>query len=201
VELFQGNLPVIQPADWAHYVDAVVKLHGSVEVAARNLSQQIAAKWNLTSDEIQNVLGNHIQTDFVRVELEHRTGSCRIAQKLVLLTVRDELIPLPGIVSKDDQLNLALIANDAIGRPAAGFERALRETLMNAGFPLAIVPALLSGQSIRGIARSSNVDRTRIARAIACLPNALIRELNETQTWKIRSWVTLEIRKRYKKER
>ncbi|WP_448479678.1 hypothetical protein [Pseudoxanthomonas mexicana] len=85
MDVIEGRLTTIAADAWADYVDRVTERLGGTDNAVGELCEQLTRSWELPTDRLREILGNHLQRDFVRIELEHRTALGQIAQKLPLL--------------------------------------------------------------------------------------------------------------------
>lgn len=195
VDLLEGRLPMIAADAWANCVDLVIERMGSVEDAVCELSRQLTRSWNSPADRLPDILGAHVQRDFVRNELEHRAAPGRIAQKLVMLMACDSMGILQAKEGVPEQLNMPLLpigqANQFRSR-----EKLLRGAVLHTGFPLAIVVGLASGHSVLAIGRSAGVHRHQVTRAIASLPTAILEALRADESWEADSWLTKELLRR-----
>ena len=195
IDLFEGNLPMIAADAWAHCMDLVVAHMGSVDNAVRELSKQLTQSWNSPADRLPDILGIHVQRDFLRSELEHRTAPSRVAQRLVILTACDSLGILPARGSFPKQLSMPLLANGQVN-PLQAREKILRGSLLASGFPLAMVPGLASGETAFAIGKRTGVHRHQVQRAIANLPTVALEELSDHGSWEADSWLAKEVLRR-----
>ena len=195
IDLFEGNLPMIAADAWAHCMDLVAAQMGSVDNAVRELSKQLTQSWNSPADRLPEILGNHVQRDFLRSELEHRTAPARVAQKLVILTACDSLGILPARESLPEQLSMRLLSNGQVN-PLQAREKIIRDALLVSGFPLAMVPGLASGDTAFLIGKRTGVHRHQVQRAIASLPTVALEELSNHGSWKADSWLAKEALRR-----
>lgn len=197
IDLFEGNLPMIAADTWAHCMDLVAAQMGSVDNAVRELSKQITQAWNSPADRLPEILGNHVQRDFLKSELEHRTAPSRVAQKLVILTACDSLGILPTRGSYPEQLSMRLLSNGQVN-PLQAREKLLRGALLSSSFPLAMVPGLASGDRVFAISKRTGVHRHQVQRAIASLPTIALEELSAHGSWEADSWLAKEALRRHK---
>jgi hypothetical protein len=195
VELFRGRQPVVAPHAWARHMDSIVDRYGSVKSAVGELSRQITQSWDVRPAGLRSMLGNHIQHNFIRNELTHRTASSWIAQKLVMLTACDALLIRPLEQNSAEQMSLVL-GSGKLPDSQPQHEQVLRGELLSAGCPLAALPALMSGESFSGVASTSGVGLLRIRRVIATWPKELLDEMNAIKRWPERSWLTRELLRR-----
>ncbi len=198
-ELLDGKLPIISAETWANYMSHVAERTGSTENAIGELSEHLTRSWDSRPDQLRNLLGNHVQHDFVRNELEHRTTPSRIAQKLVILTACDSLGILPPRETTPEQTSLALSFNSRAA-PLQPREQLLRDALLHFGVPLAMLPGLISGHCRQSISRSSGVHRHQVQRAIDNFPSALLDELFALGSWPADSWLTKVILRRNRRK-
>lgn len=194
VDLFEGRLPMIAADAWANCIDAIVEQMGTVENAVGEISKRLNESWNLPPALFPEKLGTHFQHDFLRNELGHRTAPVRIAQKLVILTACDSLGILPVEKIHPEQLNIPLHSKGQANQSSVS-ER-LRDALIHAGFPLAIVAGLASGLSALDTSKRSGVRRHKVLRAIGSLPTALLEELSALESWGVDSWLSKELLRR-----
>lgn len=195
IDLLNGNLPVLEATSWARCMNVVAERMGSVGNAINELSNLLTMSWNRPPDRLPEVLGNHIQVDFLRLELEHRSTPNRIAQKLVILGACE----LHGIVSAKE-----LVSEQLTIPLGSGGKRSLREsrerlicdTLLHVGFPMAIAPGLASGLSTLSVGKSSGVHRHRVQRAIDSFSESTLEELSSLGTWPVDSWLAKELARR-----
>ena len=194
-DLFEGGLLTIAADAWAHYIDLVTERMGGTENAIGELHEQLAQSWNSPPDRLHDVLGTHIQHDFLRNELEHRSAPGRIAQKLVILTACDALGILPDRGSLPEQMNMPLGSCKHIGQLQAR-EQLLRDALLHAGFPLAIAPGLASSLSTWEISKSTGVHRHLVQKAIKSFSASTLDELRVLPSWSKDSWLQKEMLRR-----
>lgn len=194
IDLFEGRLPIIAADSWANCMDRVAQRMGSTEKAIDELSKQLTQSWGSPPDRLPEMLGTHIQHDFVKNELEHRTAPSRIAQKLVILAACDSLGILPAAGDAPKQLNMPLPGGQEGQLPPK--EKLLRSALLPTGFPLAIASGLASGHSTLNVGRSASVHRHQVQRAIASIPDSTLEELSVLGSWPVDSWLPKEILRR-----
>lgn len=195
IDLFEGNLPMIAADAWAHCMDLVAAHMGSVDNAVRELSKQLTQSWNSSADRLPDILGIHVQRDFLRSELEHRTAPGRVAQKLIILTACNSLGILPGRGSFPEQLSMPLLSNGQVS-PLQAREKILRGALLASGFPLAMVPGLASGDTTFAIGKRTGVHRHQVQRAIVSLPTVSLEQLSDHGSWEADSWLVKEVLRR-----
>ena len=195
IDLLEGSLPIVAADAWADYMNIVVESIGSVEDAIATLSAQVSASWGTSPDRLPDILGAHVQRDFLRLELEHRSAPSRIAQKLVILGTCDLL----GLASPKDTTPAQLVIplrNGAQSDLRGSREELLRNALLHVGFPLAIAPGLASGLSASSAAKTTGVHRHVIQRAIHGFSDSTLETLSSHGTWPDDSWLTKELAKR-----
>lgn len=195
IDLFEGNLPMIAADAWAHCMDLVAAHMGSVDNAVRELSKQLTQSWNSSADRLPDILGIHVQRDFLRRELEHRTAPGRVAQKLIILTACDSLGILRAKGSFPEQLSMPLLSNGQVS-PLQAREKILRGALLASGSPLAMVPGLASGDTAFAIGKRTGVHRHQVQRAIVSLPTASLEQLSDHGSWEADSWLVKEVLRR-----
>ena len=195
-DLFEGKLPMIAADAWANCIDIILERMGTTENAIGEISKKLSESWNVPSTRLPEILGTHVQQDFLKIELEHRTSPGRIAQKLVILTACCSMGILPAAWNCDEQLILKLPSSKQVN-PYSVRERLLRNALLPAGFPLAIAPGLASGLSAWETSKRAGVHRHKVQRAIASLPTAILEELSAHESWGVDSWLSKELLRRH----
>lgn len=136
-----------------------------------------------------------MQVDFLRFELEHRSTTTRIAQKLVILGACESL----GVLTAKERVSeqLAIPLNNGRRRSLQeSRENLIRDALLSAGFPPAIAPGLASNCSIASFNRTTGIHRHRVQRSIQSFPDAALDELSSLGTWPDDSWLAKELARR-----
>lgn len=189
VDVIEGRLTTISADAWADYVDRVTERFGSTENAISKLCEQLTQSWGLPTDRLHEILGDHLQRDFIRIELEHRTALGQVAQKLVILTACDAL----GISREalPEQMCMLLPSSEVQARKLL-----LRGAIIDSGFPLAIASGLASGYSKLEVSKSTGVHRHTVQRFIESLPTARLVELSSLGSWAVDSWLPKELLRR-----
>jgi hypothetical protein len=166
VSLLDGRMDLVAADKWSSCIASLAVTFGSEHDAVHAINQEISEHWGCSSDRVAELLGNHVQHDFVAMELQQKANAFRVAQKLVLLTACESL----GVVDTTgtQQMSLALPSALAPSHPLRP-EDALRTSIVDMGIPLAIVPALVRARSLREVARITGVSRPTIRAAIAGL--------------------------------
>ena len=193
MDVIEGRLTTIAADAWADYVDRVTERLGGTDNAVGELCEQLTRSWELPTDRLREILGNHLQRDFVRIELEHRTALGQIAQKLVVLTACDAL----GIAREalPEQMCMLLPSSESSSEVQAR-KLLLRSAIVDSGFPLAIASGLASGHSKLEIGKSTCVHRHTVQRFIESLPIATLVELSSLGSWAVDSWLPKELLRR-----
>lgn len=194
-DLSEGRLPIVAADRWANFVDTILVQTGTIETAIDAISKKLKESWSLPPVRLSEILGKHIQHDFLRSELEHRTSPGRIAQKLVILSACDSMGIFPTACTQDEQLTLSLPSSKQANQLSVR-EHLLRDALLTTGFPLAIVPGMVSGLSAWDVSKLAGVHRHKVKRAIACLPTELLEELSSHEHWEVDSWLSMELHRR-----
>lgn len=193
MDVMEGRLTTITADAWADYVDRLTERLGGTENAVGELCEQLTRLWELPTDRLREILGNHLQRDFVRIELEHRTAPGQIAQKLVVLTACDAL----GIAREalPEQMCMLLLSSESSSEVHAR-KLLLRGAIVDSGFPLAIASGLASGYSKLGVGKSTGVHRHTVQRFIESLPTSTLVELSSLGPWAVDSWLPKELLRR-----
>lgn len=195
INLLDGSLPVVAADSWADYMDVAAERMGSVESAIAELSDQVRRSWGVSPHQLPEILGPHVHKDFIRLELEHRSTSIRLAQKLIILGACDLLGVTRAKNVAPEQLAISLRTNEQ-DSPRASREELIRIALSRAGIPLAIASGLASGLAASLIARITGVHRHRVNRAISGFSESTLEELSSLGTWQVDSWLAKELVRR-----
>lgn len=197
VEVFEGGIPTISADTWPDYIDLVVRDLGGTERATKALSSELESSWGMHPVRLPQLLGSHLHSDFVKDELEHRSGPVRVAQKLIILDACESLGFRRANGAQPEQLGMPLPSN-GVDSESCTREKTLRRAFGSRGVPLVIVPSLSEGYSAYKIGKRHGVSDNVVYRAIDQLSLALLEELSAMGSWPADSWLVRALRNRKK---
>lgn len=194
-ELFEGRLPVIAADKWAHCMRKVLRHWSSVEDAVSDVSREIERAWNVAPSHLASLLGDHVQSNFVGVELGQHSRPSRIAQRLIVMDACKSLgvFPTTKNIPEQSRLPFSTLNHAPVIRARVAV---LSSALLDMGYPIAVALTLSEGGSRSVLAKAGEVHRHQLQAIVASLSDETLETLRQIGEWSPASWLTEELMRR-----